>query len=138
MNISPRTRRSIIVIFAIALAGCDDPSVAEYVYAGTQLAVDACIKRNTSSLVNEAVIKENCIKKHQKKISTQTLTGSTLTPDLENPYGLSLSAEIKNDSTDEIITGIVATVSVHRDGSPDLVLTGAVRGLWIYPGVSAI
>jgi hypothetical protein len=50
----------------IVLAGCDDPSVAEYVYAGTQLAVEACIKRNTSSLVDASVIAENCIKTPEK------------------------------------------------------------------------
>ena len=48
----------------VALAGCDDPSVDEHLYAGTQLAVDACIKRNISSVVSEAEIKEQCIKKH--------------------------------------------------------------------------
>jgi hypothetical protein len=119
----------------IVLAGCDDPSVAEYVYAGTQLAVEACIKRNTSSLVDASVIKENCIKKHQKNINPQMLT-ATLTPDVENPYGLSLSAVVANKSTDQIITGIDITVPVTREGSPDLVLTGVVHDLWIYPGGS--
>jgi hypothetical protein len=102
-------------------------------YAGTQLAVDACIKRNTSTVVREEEIKEQCIKKHQAKIRPEQLTG-TLAPDLENPYGLSLSTVVTNNSTDEIITGIVVTVSVPREGSPDLVVTGVVRGLWIYPG----
>jgi len=35
---------------------------------------------------------------------------------LENPYGLSLSTVVTNNSTDEIITGIVITVSVPREG----------------------
>jgi hypothetical protein len=59
-----KPRFLFIALSLVALAGCDDPSVDEHLYAGTQLAVDACIKRNISSVVSEAEIKEQCIKKH--------------------------------------------------------------------------
>jgi hypothetical protein len=118
-------------MLAVALGGCDYPNLAEYVYAGTQLAVAACIKRNASSLVDETVIKEHCIKKHQKHIDPKMLVG-TLTPTMRE-YALDLEANIKNKSTDQVITGIVITVTIPREGSPNLVLTGVVSGLWIYP-----
>ncbi len=131
-------RRCIVPMLALLLAGCDEPITIEYLYPGTQLAVEACMKRNASPLVDAEVIKANCIRKHEKKIDPQILdsTQSTLTPILDNPYGLGLEAVLRNTSNDQIITMIIITVMVHREGSPDLVFLGALNDLWIYPNSS--
>ena len=122
-------------LFAVILIGCDENGVTEYWYSGTQLAVEACIKRNASELVGAEVIKTMCIRKHQKKVSPQ-IVGGRLTPEVSNLNGLSLTALLENKSSNEIIAGIVITVTMTREDSCNLVFTGSLDGLWIQPNSS--
>lgn len=128
-----RLRRLAPLSVLLIAAGCDDPSITEIWHSGTQLAVEACIKRNSSALVDGGVIKKSCIEKHQKSVNPQILDGK-LSPDLNNPYGLSLSITMRNSSTDQIVTGALITVMVQSQGDPDLIFSGVITNLWIYPG----
>jgi hypothetical protein len=122
-------------LFAVLLIGCDENGVTEYWYSGTQLAVEACIKRNASMLVDAEVIKTKCISKHQQKVSPQ-IVGGRLTPEVSNLNGLSIPALLENKSSNEIITGIVITVTMAKEDSSNLVFTGILDGLWIQPNSS--
>ena len=65
-------------------------------------------------------------------MNPQVLQG-ILTPEIANLYGLGLKASITKRSRDKIITGIIITVTMTREGSPNLVFTGVVPDLWIVP-----
>jgi hypothetical protein len=96
----------LVVLIPLLLTGCDEQAAAEYWYFGTQIAVEACIKRNASSLVDETEIKARCIRKHQHAINPDVITG-ILAADFNNPYGLNLSASIHDKSNDQIITDLI-------------------------------
>jgi hypothetical protein len=66
-------------VIAALLTGCDDSKFTEWLYAGSQIAVEVCIKRNTTSLVDEKILKQACVKKHQYQTEPgQIFKGSTL------------------------------------------------------------
>jgi hypothetical protein len=98
------------------LTGCDENARTEYWYPGTQLAVEACIKRNASTVAGTWVTEAQCIAKHQQKIDPQILTATLKLIKVPDKF----FGTIVNKSPNEIITGIVVEITVAKEGSPDL------------------
>lgn len=121
----------------VALSGCDNPAFIEFMHPGSQLAVESCIQRNSSTLVAAVQIRAACIDKHQHDVRAAGVTG-TLRPDLTNSHGLALEIQLINNSTDKIVTNASITMTIARAGGPGLQLTGKLSPLfgepiWLLP-----
>ena len=117
--------RLIIPLAAVVLAGCDDPVFTEWRYGGSQIAVEICIKRNTSTLIDTDIIKRACIKKHQHRIALTQISGTL-------GKG-TVVANINNNLDDQILTGLEITIQAKTEGNDNIVAPGSVENIWIDP-----
>ena len=110
----------IIPLAAVVLAGCDDPVFTEWRYGGNQIAVEICIKRNTSTLIDTDIIKRACIKKHQHRIALTQIFGT-----------LGKGTVVANII--QILTALGITIQAKTEGNDNIVAPGYVENIWIDP-----
>jgi hypothetical protein len=113
----------------------------EWMYPGTQLALEACITRNKGSVVSENELKAVCVLKQQQSI--QPNIGSVYL-EFSNGFAGSQSLNLgpggplmeihgQNASSEYIITEIDAELSVIDKNSSKISLSLVFGGLWILP-----
>ena len=132
----------ILGLAAITLFGCDyvEDNYLDRAPKGTLNAVDQCLQRNTTDLVENEIIRNVCTEKNQYVLRSHLVReGPTQLQEVSvvrgrasfNSFG-TLEIYAMNESGDKIITALVAEVVIK--GDPPKTAKEPFKQLWIPPG----